>query len=458
MDRSRALAFAFFTAITIIASAAFSETLKIQFPVEKYTLKNGLTVILAEDHSVPMVSYHTWYRVGSRDESPGVTGAAHMLEHMMFKGAKKYSGKEFDRILHENGIVNNAFTTNDYTGFYENLPSGKLELIMDMEVDRMRSLALRAEDLKSELQVVGEERRWRTDNNPEGKLREIFDGILYKTHPYRWPVIGYMKDIQAYTPEKLRKFYDTYYVPNNAVLVISGDFNKKHTKELIEKYYSQLASKPLPPRNYPPEPDTKSPLKKVVPWSVENDYLMVGYKGVASGTPDGYALDLASNILGAGSSSRLNKRLVYQGQMATGVAALDLTNADPGTFMVFVSMRPGISEDKAEPIIRQEIKKLQSTLVSDQELEKAKNQVSMDFMDSLMTIDGKAQALAINEILYSDYTRLFSDLEKYNAVTPADVQRVAQNYLQPHKQIVAVLQPKQAAPAAEAAPATPAAQ
>src|SRR6185312_1241243 len=174
MDRSRTAkagliaSFVFLALVQVLfASPARGATLKIQFPVEKYQLKNGLTVILAEDHSVPMVSYHTWYRVGSRDESPGVTGAAHMLEHMMFKGARKYSGKDFDRILHENGIVNNAFTTNDYTGFYENLPSGKLELIMDMEVDRMRSLALRAEDLKSELQVVGEERRWRTDNNPE---------------------------------------------------------------------------------------------------------------------------------------------------------------------------------------------------------------------------------------------------------------------------------------------------
>jgi zinc protease len=448
-----------FTFLSVVFSMpALASTLKIQFPVEKYQLKNGLTVILAEDHSVPMVSYHTWYRVGSRDESPGVTGAAHMLEHMMFKGAKKYSGKEFDRILHENGIINNAFTTNDYTGFYENLPSGKLELIMDMEVDRMRSLALRAEDLKSELQVVGEERRWRTDNNPEGLLREIFMGLTFKVHPYKWPVIGYMKDIQAYTPEKLRKFYDTYYVPNNAVLVLSGDFDKKKTKALIEKYYSQLDSKPLPQRIYTPEPEMIKPQRKIQPWAVENDYLLVGYKGVAAGTPDGYALDLASNILGSGSSSRLYKRLVYQSQMATGTTAFNMTDADPGAFMIFVSMKPGVPESSAEPIVQQEIQKMIDAPVSEKELEKSKNQTSMDFMESLTTIDGKAQALAINEILYGDYSRLFSDLERYDKVTAADIQRVVKTYLLPTRKATAILKPKQveqkaAAPAAPAPPA-----
>ncbi|HWU44844.1 MAG TPA: pitrilysin family protein, partial [Bdellovibrio sp.] len=168
--------------------------MKISLPVTKFTLENGLTVLLLEDHTVPMVSYHTWYRVGSRDESPGVTGAAHMLEHMMFKGAKKYDGKAFDRIFHENGIVNNAFTTNDYTGFYENLPSSKLELVMDMEVDRMTSLLLNPDDLKSEKEVVKQERGWRVDNNPMGLVRELMMSTVFKANPYHWPVIGYMED------------------------------------------------------------------------------------------------------------------------------------------------------------------------------------------------------------------------------------------------------------------------
>jgi zinc protease len=416
--------------------------LKIQFPVEKYTLKNGLTVILAEDHSVPMISYHTWYRVGSRDEGPGVTGAAHMLEHMMFKGAKKYSGKQFDHVLHENGIVNNAFTSNDYTGFYENLPSNKLELIMDMEVDRMRSLALNPQDLTSELQVVGEERRWRVDNNPGGMLREMIFGTLFKVHPYTWPVIGYMTDIQAYTVEKLRKFYDTYYLPNNAVLVISGDFEPAKTKALIEKYYSQLESKPLPERKYPVEPDAKAPQRKVMPWDVQTKTFMVAYKGVQAGHDDSFALDLLGNILGGGLSSRLHKKLVYQQQIASSTSAFDMTNADPGAFLVMTTMKPGKGTAEAEKVIADEIETLKTTLVSEKELQKAKNQTMMDYMEGLTTIDGKAQALAINEILFGDYGHLFSDLERYNKVKVQDIRNVAKKYLQQQRRVVGILEPK----------------
>lgn len=423
--------------------------LKVTFPVQKFTLKNGLTVLLAEDHSVPMISYHTWYRVGSRDEAPGVTGAAHMLEHMMFKGAKKYSGKDFDRILHENGIVNNAFTNYDYTGFYENLPSSKLELIMDMEVDRMRFLNLQAQDLKSELQVVGEERRWRVDNNPMGLLREMFMGTLFKKHPYSWPIIGTMKDIQAYTVEKLQKFYDQFYVPNNAVLVLAGDFNSSRTKSLIEKYYGVLESKPLPPRNYTPEPDSKYSQRKRMQWNVQNSSLLIGYKGVAAGTADGFALDLAAAVLGSGNSSRLHKKLVYEKQIATNVSAYNMTNADPGAFMVMAGMKPGLPVTEAENLILSELSKMKNELVSEQELQKVKNQVMMDFVDSLSTIDGKAQALAINEIFFNDYQRMFTDLDKYNQVTPQDVQRVMNTYVQPVKKITAVLDPK----AASGAPA-----
>jgi zinc protease len=438
MTKFQILTASIFSLISISSSAQ----LQIQFPVEKYTLKNGLTVLLAEDHAVPMISYHTWYRVGSRDESPGVTGAAHMLEHMMFKGAQKYSGKEFDQVLHENGIVNNAFTSFDYTGFYENLPSSKLEMIMDMEVDRMRFLTLKPEDLKSELQVVGEERRWRVDNNPGGLLRELIFGTLFKVHPYTWPTIGYMKDIQEYTSEKLKKFYDSYYVPNNAVLVITGDFEPKKTKELIEKYYSQLEAKPLPERKYPIEPEAKAPQRKVLPWDVQTRSLLIAYKGVAAGHPDSFALDLAASIIGGGRSSRLHKKLVYQQQTVSSIGAFNMTNADPGGFLVMATMKPGLETRPAENVILQEIENLKIQKVSPAELQKVKNQVMMEYMDGLTTIDGKAQALAINEILFGDYKHLYSDLEKYNQVQAQDIQNVAKKYLQSQKRVTGILEPK----------------
>lgn len=436
----------FFTACLVafggVTAVASTENLKIGFPVVKFQLKNGLTVLLHQDRSVPMVSYHTWYRVGSRDEQPGVTGAAHMLEHMMFKGAKKYTGKDFDRILHENGITNNAFTSYDYTGFYENLPSGKLELIMDMEVDRMRHLAILPEDLKSELEVVKEERRWRVDNNPPSLLREGLMATVYKEHPYRWPVIGYMADITAYTSEKLRKFYDQYYVPNNAVLVLAGDFDVDLTKSMIERYYGTLPSRDLPKRNFPVEPEQKEPRRFVTDSDVQNSTVMLAFKGVEAGHADSFALDLAAGVLAEGQSSRLYKRLVYKEQTATSTGGQNVTNANPGIFVLAASLKPGQKTDGAEKALREEAMKLQKTVVNEKELQKAKNAIMKDYIDDLTTIDGKARALAVNEILLGSYEKLFSDLELYQKVTAQDIQRVSQKYLRPEREVVGILNPK----------------
>lgn len=417
--------------------------LKISLPVTKFTLQNGLTVILLEDHAVPMVSYHTWYRVGSRDESPGVTGAAHMLEHMMFKGAKKYDGKSFDRIFHENGIVNNAFTTNDYTGFYENLPSSKLELVMDMEVDRMSSLLISPEDLKSEKEVVKEERRWRVDNNPMGLLRELMMGTIFKVHPYKWPVIGYMKDIEAYNSDKLRYFYNTFYVPNNAVLVVVGDFKTSKVKSLIEDYYGKLPSKPLPERKYASEPGQKVQQNAVLKKDVQNTSFVVAFQSPRQGEADMYALDLAANILGNGSSSRLYKRLVYQKQIATAAYAYNYAMKDAGVMGVGVNLKPDVTNtQEALDIVYNEIWKLRNQKVSDKELEKAKTQVMKELVDSLKTMDGKARALAVNEIVTGTYESLFTDLEKYQAVTADEIKKVAEKYTQQTQRSIITLEPK----------------
>ncbi|KHD89463.1 MAG: protease [Bdellovibrio sp. ArHS] len=421
---------------------ATQNDLKISLPVTKFVLENGLTVLLLEDHAVPMVSYHTWYRVGSRDEYPGVTGAAHMLEHMMFKGAKKYDGKSFDRIFHENGITNNAFTTNDYTGFYENLPSSKLELVMDMEVDRMSSLLINPEDLKSEKEVVAEERRWRVDNNPMGLLRELMMGTLFKVHPYKWPVIGYMKDIAAYDSEKLRFFYNTYYVPNNAVLVIVGDFKTSKVKSLIEKYYGKLPKKPLPEAKKIEEPPQKVQQNATLKKDVQNSSFVVAFRSPRQGEPDMYALDLAANILGYGTSSRLHKRLVYQKQIATSAYAYNYAMKDAGIMGFGVSLKPGQGTQEALDTVYNEIWKLRNQKVSDKELEKAKTQVMKDLVDGLKTMDGKARSLAVNEIVTGSYESLFTDLEKYQAVTAEDIQKAATKYTQQTQRSIITLEPK----------------
>lgn len=416
--------------------------LKISLPVTKFVLPNGLTVLLLEDHAVPMVSYHTWYRVGSHDEHPGVTGAAHMLEHMMFKGAKKYDGKSFDRIFHENGIINNAFTTNDYTGFYENLPSSKLELVMDMEVDRMSSLLLNPDDLKSEREVVKEERRWRVDNNPMGLLRELMMGTVFKTHPYKWPVIGYMKDIENYDTEKLRFFYQSFYVPNNAVLVVVGDFKTSTVKSLIEKYYGVLPSKPLPEQKVTPEAAQSVQRNASLKKDIHNNSFVVAFQSPRFGDPDVYALDLAMNILGNGTSSRLHKRLVYQKQIATSAYAYNYSMKDAGVLGVGVNLKPGLGIQEALDLVYNEIWKLRNQSVTEDELEKAKTQVMKELVDSLKTMDGKARALAVNEIVTGTYQSLFSDLEKYQAVTAEDIKKAANKYTQQTQRSIVTLEPK----------------
>lgn len=425
-----------------LAQAQENEKLKIQFPVTKYKLENGLTVLLHEDHSVPLISYHTWYKVGSRDEAPGITGSAHMLEHMMFKGSKKYPGKAFDRLLHENGIVNNAFTTFDYTGFYETLPSSKLEMMMDIETDRMRNLTLSDADLMSEREVVKEERRWRIDNNPMGLLMETVMGTLFKTSNYRWPIIGTMKDISEFKNETLRNFHSTYYVPNNAILVLAGDFKTSDAKKLIEKYYGPIPGKPLPKREYPREAEQKNQRNASVKKDVQSNSFMVAFGVAPSGHADMYPLDLAANILGNGSSSRLYKRLVYAKQSATSAYAYNSSMQDQGAFAVGVHLKPGAATEESLELVYQELWKLRNRPVTPEELLKAKTQVMKDLVDGLTTIDGKARALAVNEIMTGSYENLFKDLEKYNAVTVEQIKDVANKYLNPNQRSIVVLEPK----------------
>jgi zinc protease len=418
------------------------ENLKINFPVVKYKLQNGLTVLLHEDHSVPLISYHTWYKVGSRDEAPGITGSAHMLEHMMFKGSQKYPGKAFDHLLHENGITNNAFTTYDYTGFYESLPSSKLEMMMDIEVDRMSHLNLNAEDLQNEREVVKEERRWRVDNNPMGLLMESVMGTVFKISNYRWPVIGHMKDIINYKIETLRDFHRVYYVPNNAILVLAGDFRIAEAKRLVEKYYGPLEYHPLPRRDFPREPEQTVQRNASVKKDVQGTSFTVSFKSVGNNTADMYPLDLASNILGNGSSSRLHKRLVYTKQSATSAYSYNSTMQDEGVFAVGVNLKPGMATQESLELVYQEIWKLRNKVVTDTELEKAKTQVMKELVDGLTTIDGKARALAVNEIVTGSYENLFKDLDRYNAVTAEQIKEVANKYLNQKQRSIVTLGPK----------------
>lgn len=432
-----------FSSLTLAAdSNPQVSDLKLKFPIEKYSLDNGLTVILHEDHSVPLISFHTWYRVGSKDEAEGITGAAHMLEHMMFKGAKKYTNKEFDRIIHENGISNNAFTTYDYTGFYQTLPSDKLELMMDLEVDRMSSLTIDQGELLKERDVVKEERRWRVDNNPMGLLRELTMATVFKKHPYGWPVIGTMKDISNYDVKTMRSFYEKYYVPNNAILVLAGDIQTSKAKSLVKKYYGDLKARPLSRAKIPPEPPQKIQYNAKLKQDVQSITYNVSFQAVPQGHPDMYALDLAAQILGASSSSRLYKKLVYRDQVATQAFSYHWNLKDHGVFAVGVNLKPGIPAEKSLDVVYNEIYQLRNKLVTPEELQRAKTQSMKGIVDSLTTIDGKARALASYEILTGSSENVLNDIQKYNQVTAQDIQRVAGQYLNTHQRSIVVLEPK----------------
>jgi zinc protease len=416
---------------------------QIQFPVEKYKLANGLTVVLHEDHSVPLISYQTWFRVGSKNEEPGHTGLAHLFEHMMFRGAKRYSGEQLDTVLQANGATNNAFTTSDYTGYYENLPSSKLELVIDIESDRMQNLKIDAETLKAELQVVTEERRMRVDNNPTGVLREALFGTAFRVHPYKWPVIGYMKDLepQNVTADIAQAFHKMYYAPNNAIVVVAGDFDSSTAKKLIEKYYGGIPSQEITNRPRSMEPAQTAARSQFLTKPVQTMQFVLAYQTPKNGEDDSYALDLLANIMGEGDSSRLHRRLVYKDESATGVNTYNQTLQESGLFQVYVTMKPKVAYQKAERAVMGELWRPRNLLVSDEELQKAKNQVMKQYVDGLKTVHGRAEALALNETLYGDYSMLFKDLDRYNKVTKEQIRAVAKKYLGPERATLVVLKP-----------------
>lgn len=430
---------------SVLSSRVYANTTKINLDVERYQLKNGLTVLLHKDDSAPIVSIHQWYRVGSRHEKVGRTGLAHFFEHLMFKGTPLVSGKELEQVIQKNGGVNNAFTSRDYTGYYANMPSDKLEVILKIESDRMRNLLFKQKEITSEREVVKEERRYRVENSVTGSLYEAMFKTVFKVSPYRWPVIGYMKDLNAASINDLKDFYQSYYAPNNSVLVVAGSFNKSKVKKLINKYYQGIPVSKIRPEVDVPEPKQSAFRKTILKKDVQAATVAVAYKTVPAGHKDVYALDLMGMILGSGSSSRLYKDIVYKKQVASSTFAGGYNLGKEGLFIVYGSLKTGKSSKVVESSIFRESKKLQKVLVSLKELEKVKNITLKNYVDSLKSVSGKAQSLALNEILFGDYSEMFKDMDNYLKVTPEDVMRVARKYLNKSNASMVKILPKKGA-------------
>lgn len=406
---------------------------KLTLDVEKYKLKNGLTVLLYVDKNVPLVSLQQWFRVGSRNEKPGRTGLAHFFEHMMFKGTEKFKEKQLNDAIEGNGGNLNAFTTNDYTGYHVTIPSEHLKLMLEIEADRMVNLTIDKKTVDTEREVVKEERRMRVENSVRGAMWEAMFKSTFKVNNYRWPVIGYMSDLNATSVEDFKKFYQTYYSPNNAVLVVAGDFDKDKAKRWINKYYANIKAAEVPPVSKIEEPKQRSSRNVKLKKPVQSTSIMYAFQAPKLGTKDALALDVLAEILGSGDSSRLYRQLVYKKQLATKTWAYNYSLLDSGIFLVSAEVRPKSSVKRVLSTINSQISRLQSKKVSEKELEKVLNRIQYEIVSQLKTLKGRARALASAEVEYGDYKEIFNLVEKYNKVTAADVQRVAKLYLKPNQ-------------------------
>jgi zinc protease len=419
----------------------------IQLDVEKYSLPNGMTVLLHPDNSNPSVSVNTWYRVGSKDEKVGRTGLAHFFEHMMFKGTKKFPANTWGKFLNSKGADMNAFTSTDYTGYYINAPADQLELLLQIESDRMRNLALDPKDVNSEREVVKEERRMNYEDSIEGSLREKMGQTMYEKLPYRWLPIGYMVDLNAASLEDLHAFYKQFYSPNNAVLVVAGAIDKAQTKKWIETYYGKIESESIQRPTISPEPAQKAVRQATIERAAQAPSLMISYPLPDLNHPDHYALDILAAVMGQGQSSRLYSELVYKKQQALNIAAWSNGQLLGGDFTFFSSLKPTTSPDKMVKDIEAIVKVAREKPITAKELEKAQNQISKSFIDSLKRVSGRARTLARYEIAYGDYNRMLVDFSKYQEVTIADVKRVAATYLKPERRNIVVVKPKKDAKA-----------
>lgn len=395
---------------------------------ERYTLDNGLTVLLHEDHSTPIVNVTVLYHVGSKNENPQRTGFAHFFEHLMFEGSENIDRGEFANIIEKNGGALNAYTTNDRTVYYETLPSNQLELGLWLESERMLHAIVDEEGVETQREVVKEERRQRIDNQPYGRFTEEMFKRAFQEHPYRWPVIGSMDHLNAATEADYQQFYNDFYVPNNAVLSISGDIDIKDTRALVEKYFSTIPRGGDIDRDLPQEPMLAGEIRDTVYDNVQLPGLFMGYRTPALGTDDYYALEMLNKVLSDGGSSRLNRALVEEEQVAVAAFAQNFGLEDPGIAIVASIANMGVDPQEMEKVINAEMERVRTELVSEEEFQKVRNQIENDLVYNMASMSGIAENLAVYEAMYGDAGLINNEIDRYLAVTREEMREVAQKY------------------------------
>ena len=419
-----------------------NDGLGLKINLEYKKLSNGLQVILIEDHTLPIVSYQTWFKVGSVDEKPGSTGLAHLFEHLMFKGTPKFGPKQIFHQLEAKGAEVNAFTTRDYTVYYENFISSLLPKVIEIESDRMNNLTLTQEILNSERQVVFEERHLRTENTPGGKTQEALWQMAFSRHPYRNPVIGYPEDLASLTLEKMTAFYKDYYRPNNAAVIVAGDIKSKEVFDMIQKAYGHLPSGKIPKRDFEKEPEQEGERRLVMYEPTPSERFTYAYHVPSAHDDDAYALDVLSNILFEGTSSRAYRRLTEERDIAWGVGGSNFTPTYPGLFIIGGTMRGNLSTSLAEAEMDRLISDVQTTPVKEKEIQAAVRQLTVQLVDSVRTQHGLAQLIGTVTMILEDPKKYSDDIKKYTRVTAADVKRVAEKYLLPNNRTVITVMPE----------------
>ena len=413
-----------------------------QFPVTTRTLKNGMKVLVQPDHSIPNVALYIFYRIGSRNEGPGTTGISHFFEHMMFNGAKKYGPGELDKVMEANGGANNAYTTRDVTVYQDWFPRSALPLIYDIEADRIRDLSFDPEKIKSEREVVASERRLSVDNENGGVLDEQLWSAAFIAHPYHWPVVGWMSDIEHWTMAQLKHHFEMGYSPNNATMVVAGDVSPEEIFQLCEKYIEPIPTHATPPPVTTMEPEQTGERRLVVHKPAQLPLLFIAYHIPKTNNPDFYALNILRTVLFQGESSRMYQRLVDKDQLALDVSASAEPAFDPTMVEIAAQPRQGVDPQACEKAIYEELERAKNAAISDTELEKAKNIRLVEFYRQMRTINGRANTIGTYEVFFGDYNKLFDAAKNYSAVTKADVQRVAKTYFGANSRTVATLIPQ----------------
>jgi zinc protease len=415
--------------------------------VKSWELPNGLQVLFLADHKAPIATVQVFYHVGSKNEHVGIRGVAHMFEHLMFKGSEHVPPEEHARLLKEVGGQVNAFTTEDLTAYHDTVPPSYVDFALKLEAERMRGLKLFPATIDSERRVVEEEKRLRVDNDPIGKAIERFRALAYTKHPYQWTAIGTIEDLERVTVADCQKFYDTYYQPNNATLIVVGDLDEAEVRKAVERRFGPIPRGPEPPRPDVVEPPQTAMRSETLRMEVQIPVVVGGYHVPRDSDPDMPALEVLSGILSAGESSRMHQRLVRKDHLALAAGGLIESMEDPGLFIVYAAYLPDRDSAQVQQALFDEVARVRAEPVSAEELEKAKNQAAAGYIFGLQTVDGVATELGQNQYVYGDWREFLKGTSRILAVTAADVQRVAKRYLVDTNLTTVTLQPLPAAAA-----------